>query len=224
MKLRGLLAGLLLAAMTSPAQAELRGKVHRLVNPEAPRAEWRRVPLPGAYVVVSWSITIPAPAHAVASCRYSELARSDEKGEYAMEGPNFITAWLGTASFSVYSPGLEFINFPYGGTLASTADITMARSTLTPGERLSRISGFADPGCFDVKLHDPHGLLVPYLRGVQDEATGLKVDSYVGRNQLGQIEGAVRRASGTDKPGPLRVQVLPSSGSIQSGSPPPQGR
>src|SRR5512144_3079459 len=91
---RGILAGLLASfALAMPqAHAEFRGKVHMLVNPEAAGDEWRRVPLSGAYIAVFWTVTVPAPAHATSSCRYSEFARSDEKGEYVMEGPNFITA------------------------------------------------------------------------------------------------------------------------------------
>ena len=56
----GFLVGLALAM--PQARAELRGKVHMLVNSEASRADWRPVPLPGAYIAVFWSVTVPAPA------------------------------------------------------------------------------------------------------------------------------------------------------------------
>ena len=220
----GVLACLLvgLALAMPPARAEFRGKVHMLVNPEAPRADWRRIPLAGAYVAVFWSITIPAPAHAITTCRYSELARSNDKGDYVMEGPNLITAHLAHISYLVYSPGLEPINFPYGGSLQTAQDITMALSKLSPDERLSRISGYTDPQCPDKALSDPHHLLDAFHRGLLDEARTLKVESDLGRRELEGIEAAVRRSSGLDRPGPIRAVIVPSTGAIQSSPPNPE--
>lgn len=218
---KGVFASLLLgfALAMPPAHADLRGKVHMLVNPEAPRAEWRRVPLPGAYIAVFWSVTVPAPAHAITTCRYSEFARSDEKGEYVMEGPNFVTAALARPSFLVYSQGMEPINFPYGGSLQSARDITMARSALTPAERLSRIVGYTDPHCLDTRLNDPGGLLGAYYRSLLEEASSLNVESSEGRSNLRSIQAAARRASDSDKPGPMRAVIRPSADAIQSNSP-----
>jgi hypothetical protein len=215
---KGVIGSLLaaLALAMPPARAELRGKVHRLVNPEAPRLEWRRVPLPGAYIAVFWSITVPAPAHAISSCRYSEFARSDDRGEYIMEGPNFVTAGLAQTSFLVYSPGLEPINFPYGGSVQSAKDITMAKSTLAPGERLSRVAGYTDPHCPDTKLNDPRRLLDAFHRGLLDEARSLQVESDEGRRHLQSIEAAARKVSGLDEPGAIRAVIMPSSDSIRS--------
>jgi len=223
--MRRTLAGVLfgLAAAIPQAHAELRGKVHMLVNPEAPRAEWRRVPLPGAYIAVFWSVTVPAPAHAVTTCRYSEFARSDEKGEYAMEGPNFVTAAVAHTRFLVYSPGLEPVNFPYGGTPQTAQDITMAKSTLAAPERLSRISGYTEPRCHDAHLNDPRGLLGAYHRSLLDEARSLPVDSSLGRRELQGIEAAARRTSDADRPGPIRPVIAPSSGSRQQSASPPPG-
>jgi len=217
--LASLLLGLALA--TTQARADFRGKVSVVVNPQAPRAEWRRVPLPGAYIVVFWSITIPAPAHATSTCRYSELARSDEKGEYAMEGPNFLTAALADSYFLAYSPGLQSVNFPAGGSLQSAKDITMARSPLAPAERLSRIAGYADPQCPDKKMRDPRGLLDAYYRTLLEEASSLQVESPRGRDELQSIQAAARRAAGLDKPAPLRAVVRPSPRAIESSSTPP---
>jgi hypothetical protein len=210
----GLLAALAIAM--PQARAEVRGFVHVVINPEAPRTEWLRRPLPGAYIAVFWTITIPGPGHAGSACPYSELARSDEKGEYVMEGPNFITAALARTSFLVYSPGLEPINFPYGGSLQSEKDITMARSTLARHERLSRIAGYTDPHCSDTKVNDPRVLLDAYHRSLLDEAKTLEVESPRGRIDLQSIEAAVRRTSGLDKPGPMRAVIVPASGAIQS--------
>lgn len=208
---------LLVALEADPARAELRGKVYLLVNSQAPRSQWQRVPLPQAFVEVDWSVTVPAPAHAVTTCRYSELARSNENGEYVMEGPNFLTASLAHTSYVAYSPGLEPIQFPYGGSPTTPQDITMAPTTRAPAERLSHIALFAEPGCPDTNLRDPGGLLLPYLRNVLDEAKALNVDSERARRDVEHIEAVLKRASGEDKPGPLRVEIAPSS--IQGASP-----
>ena len=49
--------------------------VYELANPQAPRAEWQRKPLANVYVVITWTVIIPAPAHAISSCQHSEIAR-----------------------------------------------------------------------------------------------------------------------------------------------------
>ncbi len=220
-RVRALAAALaaMLGLGVATAHAELRGKVYLLVNPQAPRDEWQRRPLPGVFVTVSWTVTVPAPAHAVDSCRYSELARTDDNGEFVMGGPNFLTARLADAAYYAYSPGLEPVNFPYPGSPISPKDITLALSARTPENRLSHIALFADPGCLPGTLHDPRSLLVPYLRGVLDEAKNLKVDTERGRRDVQSIETALRRASGDERPQPLRV--VPRPASSQSASPRP---
>jgi hypothetical protein len=94
-----------------------------------------------------------------------------------MEGPNFVTAGLAETRFSVYSPGLETVSFPYGGSPWSVKDITMARTALAPHERLSRIFGYTDLQCPDTKLNDPRGLLGANHRSLLDEARSLQVDT-----------------------------------------------
>ncbi len=214
-------AGLLavLALGMTHAHAELRGTVHKVVNPQAPRAEWRRVPMPHAYVTVEWSVTIPAPGHAITSCRYSELARTDEKGEYVMAGPNFVTAGIADTRYAVYAPGLRWINFPHEGSPITPKDITLAPSRRSPEDRLSSLSANTAPGCGDPELSDPRGLIVPYLRAMLDEAKALKVDTPRGRDDVAHIESALRRASGLDKPQPLRAVPVPAPGAVQSATP-----
>ena len=197
-----------------PAHAEQRGKVYFLVNPQAPREQWERRPLPGAFVALSWTVTIPAPAHAVSTCRYSELARTNANGEYVMEGPNPVTAHLADAAYAAYSPGLQPVPFPYGGSPMSAKEITMTFSTRSAESRLSQLSLFTSPGCGDGDLRDPHALLVPYLRALLDEARGLKVDSPVGQREVQHIEAVLRHASGDDRPRPLRV--VPVQGAIEA--------
>lgn len=212
-RLTALALGLLLIG-AAPAKAEPRGKVYFLVNPQAPREQWERRPLPGAFVTLSWTMTIPAPAHAVSSCRYSELARTDANGEYVMEGPNPVTAHLADASYWAYSPGLEPVPFPYGGSAMLPKDITMTFSTRSAEERLSHLSLATRPGCGGDDLRDPQALYLPYLRALLDEARTLKVDSAVGQREVQYIEAVLRHASGGDQPQPLRV--VPVQGSVEA--------
>jgi len=205
----------------APVHAEQGGKVYLLVNPQAPRAEWERRPLPGAYVAVSWSVTIPAPAHAVDSCRYSELARTDEKGEYVMEGPNPITAGLAHSAYSIYSPGLEPVPFPAGGSEMLPKDITMTFSTRTPEDRLSRLSMATHPGCGGGELSDPRSLFLPYLRALLEEAKALKVETDRGRSDVRSIEATLRRATGDDRP-PQKMRVVPLQGGVEAAKVPAQ--
>lgn len=193
------------------ALAELRGQVHRVANPEAPRAEWRRTPLPGAYVAVTWTISLPAPGHSPDYCRHSELARTDASGRYVMQGPGFITAALGRTAFSAYFPGLELVAFPYPGTERSEKDITLIRSQQPPDERLGRLAGMLDPGCAPDSLQDPGGQLAEYHRALLEEARSLKAESRRGRNALAMIEGAARRSANDGKPPPLRVIGVPGA-------------
>jgi hypothetical protein len=212
-----MLAGLMLAA--APAHAEVRGKVQLVTNPDAPRPDWLRRPLSGAFVIGYWSITVFGPGHAPTYCRYSEIARSDERGEYAMEGPNIFTASLAHSSFSVYSPGLEQIDFPFGRSQARAQDITMTWSKMAPSQRLSNISMSAQPGCpaLENEIKDPRGVLNAYRQAILDEARTLKVDTERGRQDVTHIEAIIRSAAGLDNPTrPLRAVVVNPSGAIQS--------
>jgi hypothetical protein len=204
-----------LALAAPQARAELRGKTFMLLNPKAPRSEWQRAPLPGVYVAVFWEMTVPAPAHAV--------ARSDETGEYLMQGPNFIAAALSHARHLSYSPGLEQIGFPAEGSPWTEKDITMTLSTADAQERLSRIAGLVDPHCPDTRLHDPQDLLGVYHRSLLEEARTLPVGSSQARSELRSIEEAAKRASGAQKTEPIRAVIVPSAGAVKN-VPLPAGR
>ena len=130
-----------------PAGAELRGIVQEVVNPESPRAEWRRQPVAGAYVAMTWSVVVPAPAHATESCRHAEIARTDASGQYVIQGPSFITAGLAKPRVLAYLPGREQIAFPYPGSLSSPADITLGKPARSADDRLQMLLMLETPGC-----------------------------------------------------------------------------
>jgi len=209
-----LLVAALLTVGVVPAGAVERGAVHLLFNPQAPREEWQRRPLPGAFVALSWTILIPGPGHAVDKCLYSELAQTDSHGEYVMEGPNPLTGALADAAYFAYSPGLEPVAFPYPGSRVTPKDITMTFSTRSAEERLAQLALSATPGCFQQKLADPRGLLAPYLRALLDEARGLASRSPTGRADVEHLEAALRRV--TDPGGPKVLRVVPLEGGIEA--------
>lgn len=213
------IAGLAAAMLhMAPAAAAQHGTVSLLVNPQAPPQDWQRRPLPGVFVVLSWTVRVPAPASAVAYCRYSELARTDDKGEYAMEGPNVFTALAADVSFSAYSPGMEVIAFRYPGSRMLPQDITMTVSTRAARERLSHLSLAAEPGCPLQPLSDPHALFVPYLRALLDEAKRLATDSPRDRSDVEHIEAVLRHATGADRP-PRVIRTVPYPGAIEAATP-----
>jgi hypothetical protein len=210
------LGALLLQA--APAAAAPHGKVWLLVNPQAAREDWQRRPLSGAFVVLDWTVRVPAPASAVAYCRYSELARTDHHGEYVMEGPNVFTALAGDVSFSAYSPGMEVVAFRYPGSPLMPEDITMTVSTRTAQQRLSYLGMAPNAGCPDRAPNDPHGLFVPYLRALLDEANTLAPGVPSGHGEVEHIEAVLRHATGLDRP-PRVLRVVPYPGRIESATP-----
>jgi hypothetical protein len=204
---------------TAPAAAAPHGKVWLLVNPQAAREDWQRRPLSGAFVVLDWTVTVPGPASAVAYCRYSELARTNDQGEYEMEGPNLLTALAADVSFFAYSPGLEVIAFRYPGSRMLPQDITMTMSTRTAQQRLSWLAQVSRPGCPAPEPSDPRALFVPYLRALLDEANMLVADSPAGRSNVESIEAALRHATGLDRSSGMRVRVLPAPAAIEAAPP-----
>ncbi len=207
------------------ARADVQGMVYEVLNPEAPWGEKLRQPLPGAYVVLTWDVTIPAPAHATSWCLHSEIARTDQKGEYVMERPGWLGKAIADVRILVYAQGRERVNYPYGGSPVTEKDITMAKSTRPPEEHLGGLFGHSILGCgSDHAVHDPKGLLPSYYRALAAEARDLNVTSEVGRRivQSLQVE-AERHDPGYRPPGssPIRVVPAPAEGALQRANPAP---
>jgi hypothetical protein len=191
------LACVLVAGM--PARAEVRGKVEKVENPEARREEWRRSPIADAYVTMWWTITIPSPAHATSSCRYQEVARTDDKGEFVIEGPNFITAGMARSGYSVYARGLEELRHPYG---PGPKEIVMATSRRTPEERADFLRFVLDPPCSERALNAAQGVVEGYRRIVTEEASTI---------QLPPKPPPARPATWLDTPRPAAVAPRPDA-------------
>jgi hypothetical protein len=192
-----MIAGLLVAGMQ--ARAEVRGKVERVENPQAPREQWRRFPLADAYVTMWWTVTIPTPAHATSSCRYQEVARTDEKGEFVIEGPNFITAGMARSAYSVYARDLEELRHPYG---PGPKEIVMAASKRKPEERAELLRYQLDAPCAERALNAAEGVVERYHQVVRQEASTIELPPK-----------PVRAAPATwlDTPGPAAAQPGPDT-------------
>jgi hypothetical protein len=188
-----MLLALAAALLPASAGAELRGIVQEVVNPESPRAEWRRQPVAGAYVAMTWSVVVPAPAHATESCRHAEIARTDASGQYVIQGPSFITAGLAKPRVLAYLPGREQIAFPYPGSLSSPADITLGKPARSADDRLQMLLMLETPGCSGLEVSDPQRILKAYYESLAGEADALRPETDAGRNTQRYLQARAKR-------------------------------
>lgn len=210
MTARKALAAAAFLLLSRPAFADLQGAIYDLANPQAPRADWQRKPLANAYIVISWSVTIPAPAHATSYCRHVEIARSNDKGEYRLEG-----AMLGRGTLmAAYAPGLARVDWPWAERPQALKEISMAKSTQSADERISQLMFFGDPGCLGVEIHDPQGVLGAYYAALVAEARTLTPTSQSGRESLRMLEAKAKNQGLVPVPpgavpAPARIEAAP---------------
>jgi hypothetical protein len=209
MTIRAMRTWTLLAAATltvlqpaSPAKAEVSGMVHELSNPKAPRSEWQRKPLANAYVVITWWITVPAPGHATSSCLHAEIARSNANGEYVIEGPGLLTGGVARASLMAYAPGMDRVDWPLAGRPEALREVSLARSTAAPDERLSLMLIYDMAGCSNREMHDPRGLMRAYREALAAEAKALQPSTDAGK----RIQQSLRARA--EPPPPPEIRVL----------------
>lgn len=179
--MRILAAAAIAAFLPLAALAEVRGVVYELANPNAPRDEWRRKPLPNAYVILSWSTRLPGPGHPIITCKHNEIARSDDRGRYVIEGPGLLTSAATKPRLLVYAPGMDRVDWPFAQRPEALKDISMARSTHSDEERLGLLLLFDSPGCFGQEMHDPKGVLRAYREALAAEAKALRPATDAGR-------------------------------------------
>jgi hypothetical protein len=200
MPVRNALFAAALLLLSQPAFADLRGMIYELANPQAPYKEWQRKPLADAYVVISWSVSIPAPGHSPSYCKHIEIARSNDKGEYTLEGPGLSIGMLGHATLmTAYSPGLQRFDWPWAERPEALKEISMVTLTKTADERLSQLGFFGEPGCSGVEMHDPKGVLPAYYAVLVEEAKALKPTSQAATENLRMLEAKAK------SPGPALV-------------------
>lgn len=178
--------------------------VYELANPKAPRDEWQRKPLANAYIAISWTIITPGLGHATTSCLHMEIARSNEKGEYVMEGPSFLTSAAARTGLMAHAQGMERVDWPFAERPAALKEIWMAKSTRSADERLAFLMLFDSPGCSGREMHDPQGVLRAYQEALAAEAKALTPLTQAGRNAQSVLVARVK-----PPPGPMRIEAAP---------------
>jgi hypothetical protein len=216
MRIPALAALALLAILLppAPALAEVRGVAYELANPKAPRAEWQRKPLANAYVVMTWWITVPAPGHATSSCVHTEIARSNDKGEYAVEGPNPLTAGVARASIIAYAPGMDRVDWPFAGRPEALREVSLARSAASPDERLMTMIIYDQAGCSSREMHDPRNLMGAYRQALAAEAKALEPVTPPGKNMQRSLQARVA------PPPPPEIRIIRGDGPRPAASTP----
>jgi hypothetical protein len=208
-------AAMLTCLFAGAVQADVRGEVYQVLNPEAPRAEWRRERVANAYVILAWRPTIPS-GHST-PCIHAEIARTDGSGAYAMDGPaagalGGIRPMVGVA---VFAPGLEIAREP----LAPHPDpksILLAKYIGPAYGRVSQLSALADAGCMTRALtyvfEDPKGLRNEYFQALLAETRTLPASS-----STAVLVGTLEERAGIPQPkmtvravsSPIRAQQVP---------------
>lgn len=201
----------------APTGRSVQGQVFEVANPSAPRAEWRRVPSEGAFVIVTWRGTIPQPAHAGSVCLHSAIGRTDAQGRFDVPGwwamPKLYPVIRDEPAVTVYKPGFDTV--PDYRAPKLDVERMLVRTTQAPGERVTRLAILAGLGCRDdmqkEALSGPEGLEQAYYRALYLEA--LPLEPKVPGNKLYFAllkERAYPRPDRHGAPQKMRVQAAPS--------------
>ena len=192
-----------LAASWASAQG-VQGTVFEVIDPAAPRAEWRRVPSENAFVIVHWTGHIPRFGHGEAVCLQAAIAKTDERGRFGISEPRPLRStfmvFRDDPAVAVYKPGFD--TPPDLRVRGPRPEWLLVRTKLTREQRAGLAEMLSDMGCRDdngmlVLLTDPQGVL-PAFRS------------------------AIREESGAKPPPPMKLRVLPRSGPLPAA--PPSGR
>ena len=159
------------------AQAqEVRGTVFEIQNPEAPRAEWKRAPLAGAFVIAHWTGQRPGLAHYESVCIQAAIGRTDAQGRYEIAEPpplrSTFLVWRHDPSVAVYKPGFDDryelrVDRP-------RREHSLAPTRLDAAQRASLAEAVSRLGCDDSKggllpLTDPQGVLPAFREALAAE-------------------------------------------------------
>ena len=153
--------GLLAACVAHGASVE--GQVFEVVNPEAPRSQWTRVPSADAYVIVHWQGSIPRLGHAESVCLHAAIGKTEARGRFEVSGtwaaPKGFPVIRRDPAVMVYKPGFDQqSDFRSGG---APVVRTLVRSKLAAEQRVALLSMYAEAGCRDdntfktIPLGDP---------------------------------------------------------------------
>lgn len=145
---------------------EVRGTVFEVENPEAPRAQWKRAPSAGAFVIVHWTGRRPGLAHYESVCIAAAIGRTDAQGRFELaEPPPLRSTFLvmrNDPAVAVYKPGFD--DRRELGVRGGVREFTLAPTRLDAAQRAGFVEVLSGMGCRDDKgaliaLTDPQGAL-----------------------------------------------------------------
>ena len=156
---------------------EVRGTVFEVENPEAPRAQWKRAPSAGAFVIVHWTGTRPGLAHYESVCIQAAIARTDAQGRFEIAEPpplrSTFLVWRDDPAVAVYKPGFD--DRRDLGVRGVQRELTLAPTRLDAAQRAAFAELLSGMGCRDdkanlVPLTDPQGALLLFEAALAAES------------------------------------------------------
>jgi len=168
---------LLLAFGACAHAQEVSGTVFEIANAEAPRAEWKRAPSAGAFVIVHWTGRRPGFGHYESVCIQAAIARTDGQGRFAIAEPpplrSTFLVFRNEPAVAVYKPGFsERHELRVRG---ARHEMSLAPTRVEAAVRAAYVEGMSDMGCRDdkamlVPLTDPQGVLPAFRAALAAES------------------------------------------------------
>lgn len=171
---RAVLLLMVLAAPCAGAQS-VHGVVFELANPDAPRAEWRRVPSVDAFAIVHWTGHRPGFGHYESVCLQAAIGKTDAAGLFDIPEPpmrsRFVVLYSDPA-IAVYKPGFDTPS--YLRVRGEKLEWSLVRTQLTRERRAVLAEVLMGYGCREddgslAPLVDPQGVLPAFRRALQQE-------------------------------------------------------
>jgi hypothetical protein len=207
--------------------ASVEGQVFEVTNPEAPAGDWTHIPSVDAYVIVTWTATVPG-LHVTSTCLHAAIGKTDGRGRFNVSGrwmPKPFPVIPRDPAVVVHKPG--YLQHSESRNPGAPIARTLVRAKLPVEQRLERLSWLAESGCLDSEafktrpLGDAQGIAAGFYRALYDEAVGLgplppKLNHYL---------VPIRAKAGVPEPPepPWKVQIL-RPGTPQTAAPAPSDR
>lgn len=178
------------------------GYVYEWVDQSKPPTKDNLKPVPDAYVVATWSGTVPTPiAHATSTCLNVKLGKTDAAGRYEISGwfrfPHLYPVFMNEAGVSEYKPGYEHKDWVVNG--LGTAQFNLVPSTQTPDQRLEFIDDIIDFYCREMG-NDLYRELLPMYKTALQEVQSVRgaspnlrlrtiqgIQEFISRGESGQV-------------------------------------
>lgn len=156
---------------------EVRGTVFEVENPDVPRAQLKRTPSAGAFVIVHWTGRRPGMAHYESVCISAAIGRTDAQGRFQIAEPPPLRSTFfvmrNEPAVAVYKPGFD--DRRDLGVRGVQREMTLAPTRLDAAERAVFVEMLSQMGCRDdkgalVALTDPQGALLLFEEALTAES------------------------------------------------------